>query len=109
MGLFDSLEAAAGQFIGGEAHQALSGALASTPLGNVSGLLDTLQQGGLGEAVQSWTQGGNPLPVSADRLKGVLDDSHVQQLAASLGVSPDAALSTLAQHLPGLAAANAAQ
>jgi len=108
MGLFDSLEAAAGQFIGGETHAALDEALASSPLGDVSGLLANLREAGLGEAVQSWTEGGLR-PVSVDQLRAVLDDSHVQSLAASLGMSPDQVLATLAQRLPGLAAANAAQ
>jgi len=108
MGLFDSLEGAASQFIGGEAHTALTSTLASSPLGDVSGLLAQLQRGGLGDAVQSWSQGGQA-PVSADQLRSVLDDSHVQSLAASMGVSPDQVLSTLAQHLPSLAAADAGQ
>lgn len=72
------------------------------------GLLAQLQQCGLGEMVQTWTQGGQA-PVSADQLKGALADEHVKSLAAELGLSPDAVLATLAQHLPGLAAANAAQ
>lgn len=74
----------------------------------MTGPLAQLQQGGLGEMVQSWTQGGQ-VPVSADQLKGALADEHVKSLAAQLGLSPDAVLATLAQLLPSLAAANAAQ
>jgi uncharacterized protein YidB (DUF937 family) len=97
MGLFDILETTAGQFVGDKAHAAL----AQSPLGHMTGLLAQLRQGGLVEMVQTWTQGG--------QLKGALADEHVKSLAAQLGPSPDVVLATLAQHLPGLAAANAAQ
>ena len=105
MGLFDSLEGMAGQFLGGEAHQAFEGALSDTPLGNVSGLLVQLQQGGLASAVESWCQGGQ-LPVDPDQIRAALGDEHVQSLASSLGISTDQVLATLSQHLPAMAAAS---
>jgi uncharacterized protein YidB (DUF937 family) len=96
-----------GTALGGDTHEAIGQALESSPLGGMSGLLDSLHQGGLGEAVESWTQGGEQLPVTADQLKGVLDNDHVQQIASSLGISTDQVLAGLAEHLPALAAAHA--
>ncbi len=108
MGLFDSLEGLAGQFIGGDAHQALEGALQDTPLGGVDGLLSKLQAGGLAGEVESWRQ-GRGLPVGPDQIQDALGDEHVQALASSLGISTDQVLATLSQHLPALAAASSGQ
>jgi uncharacterized protein YidB (DUF937 family) len=108
MGLFDNLEAMAGQFIGGEAHQALDGALQNSSLGGLSGLLGKLQEGGLAGEVQSWCSGGG-MPIDPDQIRSALGDEHVQSLASSLGISTDQVLATLSQHLPALAAASNAQ
>jgi uncharacterized protein YidB (DUF937 family) len=105
MGLFDSIEGMAGQFIGGEAHQALDSALQDSPLGGVSGLLTQLQQGGLAGEVQSWCSGGG-LPVNSDQIRAALGEEHVQHLASSLGIPTDQVLGVLSQHLPALAAAS---
>lgn len=105
MGLFDSLEGMAGQFIGGQAHQLFEGALSNTPLGDVSGLLGQLQRGGLGAAVESWCQGGQ-LPVEPEQIRAALGDEHVQSLASSMGISTDQVLATLSQRLPAMAAAS---
>lgn len=102
MGLFDSLESMAGDQI----HQALAGALDNAAPGGVEGVLTKLQQGGLGEVVSAWCSGEH-LPISPDQLQSALGDEHVQQIAQSMGVDPDQALATLAQHLPKLAAAQA--
>jgi uncharacterized protein YidB (DUF937 family) len=108
MGLFDNLEGMASQFVGGDAHEALDGALQASPLGDMSGLLTKLQQGGLAGEVQSWCEGGQS-PVSPDQLRDALGDEHVQALASSLGISTDQVLATLSQHLPALTAASAGQ
>lgn len=104
MSLFESLKENAGGLIGSEAHAALTGALAASPLGDVSGLLDKLHDGGLDEAVDAWTTGGEHAPVSADQLREALGDEHVEHLAAAMGVSSDDLLKGLAEHLPALAA-----
>ena len=108
MGLFDDIEGLAGQFVGGDAHQALDSALQSSPLGGVDGLLSKLQEGGLAGEVESWCQGGAS-PVGPDQIKDALGDEHVQALASSLGISSDQVLATLSQHLPALAAASNGQ
>ncbi len=49
--------------------------------------MDQLRQGGLEQQVQSWLGNGSNLPVTADQLRAVLTDEHVQQLAQQLGVT----------------------
>jgi uncharacterized protein YidB (DUF937 family) len=104
MSLFESLEHAAGGIVGSEAHTALNEALAKSPLGDVSGLLDQLHEGGLDTAVDAWSIGEHHPIVTPDQLRGALGEEHVQHLAESMGVSTDELLAGLGQHLPALAA-----
>lgn len=87
------------------AQNALASALQNS--GGVQGILDQLHAGGLGSAVSSWLGSGQNQPISVDQLKGVLANAHIEQIASQLGLSPDTALAALAEHLPGLAAAQA--
>jgi uncharacterized protein YidB (DUF937 family) len=106
MGLLDSLTGALGGSLGqieAAAMPALmSTVLAKTNLGDLQGLVTQLQQGGLGDQVQSWLGSGAKLPVSPDQLRAALGSDHVTQLAQHFGVSPDAALKLLSEHLPGV-------
>jgi uncharacterized protein YidB (DUF937 family) len=72
--------------------------------GGVQGLASTLQQHGLGEAVQSWIGSGSNQPISADQLNQVLQksglDSVVANAAGKLGVDPGQLVGQLAQVLP---------
>jgi len=70
--------------------------------GALTGLVQSFQQGGLGEAVNSWIGTGQNLPVSADQIQGVLGDERVQALAAKFGISPEDMRSHLAQLIPAL-------
>jgi len=83
--------------------------LQNTSFGGMSGLLDHLEEGGLGEAVEAWTTGGDHPAVSRDAIKEALGDQHVQQIATSLGISTDEVAQYLAEHLPAMAQAHAAQ
>jgi uncharacterized protein YidB (DUF937 family) len=103
MGLFDDLRSAGAPLGPGEAHNLLDGVLRASPFGGVSGLIDRLKQGGLGEAVEAWREGA-PAIVGPDELRAALGEADVQQAAASLGVSPDQMLVDLAEHLPTIAA-----
>ncbi len=96
MGLFDSLEAMAGQALQADAPQAISGALDNSSVGGLSGLLGKLNESGLS---------GVEASLAPEVLQSVLGDQHVQSIASSLGVSPDQAMALLSQHLPALAAA----
>ena len=72
--------------------------------GGVQGLASTLQQHGLGEAVQSWIGNGSNQAISADQLNQVLQksglDSVVANAAGKLGVDPGQLVGQLAQVLP---------
>jgi uncharacterized protein YidB (DUF937 family) len=78
----------------------ISAALAKTNLGNLQGLLDQLQQGGLNSQVNSWLGSGANMAVSPAQLQAALGSEQVEQLAAHFGVPVDAALKLLADHLP---------
>jgi uncharacterized protein YidB (DUF937 family) len=80
----------------------ISAVLAKTNLGDLQGLANQLQQGGLGSQVQSWLGNGTNLPVSPDQLRAALGSPQVAELAQRFGVSPDAALKLLSEHLPGV-------
>lgn len=73
--------------------------------GGMQSILDKLHAGGLSDIVSSWTGGASCQSISVEQLRGALGSEHVEQIASRLGVSPDQALSALAEHLPGLTAA----
>ena len=86
----------------GSAQGILHNALGNSSLGGLDGLVGQLQSSGLGEMVSSWTGGGQGQPISVDQLKDALTPEHIQQIASSMGMSPDGALAHLAEHLPML-------
>jgi uncharacterized protein YidB (DUF937 family) len=76
--------------------------------GGLQTILTKLQEGGLGQHVNSWLdQTQQSLPLSAQHLHEVIGNEHVQQLTASLGLPVDKALAVLAEHLPLAASAGA--
>jgi len=112
MGLLDSLVGAAlGGQQGGQAQSAggidpqmlmgIVGALMNNG-GGLSGILGKLQQGGLGEAAQSWVGTGANQPVSADALGGALGPDLMGMIAKQLGGNEQQAAGTMADLLPGL-------
>jgi uncharacterized protein YidB (DUF937 family) len=72
--------------------------------GGIQGLQNTLQQHGLGDAVQSWIGNGANQAISGDQLTQVLQksglDSVVNNAAGKLGVDPGQLVGQLAQVLP---------
>src|ERR1022692_3007186 len=106
MGLFDSLsdglKNALGQAEAAAMPALISAVLAKTDLGNMQGLLDKLQQSGLGPQVASWLGEGKNMPISADQLRAALGNTQIQQLAASFGLPVDKVLASLAEHLPAV-------
>ncbi|MBE1162611.1 YidB family protein [Dyella acidiphila] len=72
--------------------------------GGLQGLASTLQQHGLGDAVQSWVGNGANQPISGDQLNQVLQkaglDSVINNAAGKLGVDPGQLMSQVAQVLP---------
>lgn len=105
MGLFDEIVSGALKGVMGEAQQSLlpgllSQLLANTNLGSVGGLLQQLQQGGLGGQVASWLGSGANHAISPDQLRSALGNEQLQQLAQSAGLPIDKLLAMLAQQLP---------
>lgn len=104
MGLFDqvsgSLKGVLGSVAAAEAPALITAALAKTNMGNLQGIVDQLQQGGLGDQVKSWLGNGANMSVTPDQIKSALGNDQVQQLAQRFGVPVDAALKLLADHLP---------
>lgn len=72
--------------------------------GGVQGLVNLLQQHGLGEQVQSWIGTGSNQPVSGEQLGQALQNgglgSFVQEAAGKLGVDPGQLLGQLSHVLP---------
>ena len=106
MGLLDTLVGELGGSLEGNAgaHQDLlqgvMGMFANS--GGLTGLASAFQQGGLGNLVSSWISTGQNLPVSAAQITQVLGSDQISQLAAKVGLSPQAASASLAQLLPTL-------
>jgi uncharacterized protein YidB (DUF937 family) len=99
--LGSALKGLAGQGGTGALSDILSQVLGKTDLGSVGGLLQQLQQSGLGAQVASWLGNGHNLPVSVDQLRSALGDQRLRQLATQLGLPADQLLEQLSQHLPG--------
>ena len=99
--LGSALRGLTGQGGTGALSDILSQVLGKTNLGSVGGLLQQLQQSGLGPQVASWLGNGANLPVSVDQLKDAMGDQHLRQLATQLGLPVDQLLNQLSQHLPG--------
>lgn len=100
MGLLDNLGGVVGQMAAGAAPALISAALAKTNLGNLQGLANQLQQGGLGDQVKSWLGNGANMSVTPDQIRAALGNDQVKQLAEHFGVPVDAALKLLAEHVP---------
>jgi uncharacterized protein YidB (DUF937 family) len=104
VGLFDNLGGALkgvlGQVETAAVPALISAALARTNFGNLQGLVNQLQQGGLGPQVQSWLGSGANMAITPDQLRAALGNDQVKELAGHFGVPLDQALNLLAQHLP---------
>lgn len=64
-----------------------------------AGLMNQLQQAGLGDQVQSWLSGGPNKPVTADQMQQALGP-NLDQAAAAAGVPPQDAAKDLAEVVP---------
>lgn len=102
MGILDSVVGAlaGGQGGGSNGLMDVVMQLINNQPGGLGGLVQSFQQGGLGEIVNSWVSTGQNLPVSAEQLQSVLGGGALQDIAAKLGVSPEQAAGSLADLLP---------
>jgi len=71
-------------------------------LGGLSGLLNKLQQGGLGNATNSWVGSGQNQPVSPGQIGSALGPNVIKTLAQQSGLSEDELTQQLSQVLPGI-------
>jgi uncharacterized protein YidB (DUF937 family) len=92
-GLSDLLKGGLGGLLaGGAAGTVLSGGLGD--------LLNQLQQGGHGEAANSWVGKGENKPIAPGDLANALGADQIESLSAQSGLSRDELLSGLSQYLP---------
>src|SRR5215472_13366451 len=71
-------------------------------LGGLGGLLNKLQQGGLGDVTKSWVGSGQNQPVSPGQLGSALGPSIIKMLSQKSGISEEDLTKQLSQILPGL-------
>jgi uncharacterized protein YidB (DUF937 family) len=71
-------------------------------LAGLGGLLNKLQQGGLGNATDSWVGSGQNQPVPPNKLGSALGPDVIKNLAQRSGLSEDELTQQLSQVLPGL-------
>jgi uncharacterized protein YidB (DUF937 family) len=71
-------------------------------LGGLGGLLDKLQQGGLGNVTNSWIGSGQNQPVAPNQLGSALGPNIIKTLAQQSGLSEDELTKQLSQVLPGV-------
>jgi uncharacterized protein YidB (DUF937 family) len=70
--------------------------------GGLQGLIGTLQNAGLGDAVSSWLGSGANQAVSGEQLQSALGSDQLGQLAESVGLSHGDTANHLAEMLPGI-------
>ena len=71
-------------------------------LGGLGGLLNKLQQGGLGNIANSWVGSGQNQQVSPGQVGSALGPSIIKMLAQKSGMSEEDITKQLSQVLPGL-------
>ena len=105
MGMLDGLLQQVTSSIGGAAGQqtGLTGSLlqmlTSNP-GGLQGLIQTMEQQGLGHLAQSWVGTGANLPISPQQIEGLLGNAQLQAFASQHGLNLQDVASHLAQILP---------
>jgi uncharacterized protein YidB (DUF937 family) len=108
MGLLDGvLGNVVGSVLGGAQGQAQGGnpmlQLAMSLLqqnGGLSGIVDMLSKSGLGQQAASWVSTGANLPISPEQITQALGNGTIGDLAAKVGIAPEAVSGGLAQYLP---------
>jgi uncharacterized protein YidB (DUF937 family) len=68
----------------------------------LGGLLNKLEQGGLGDVTNSWVGSGQNQPVSPNQLGSALGPNIIKTLAQKSGLSEDELTKQLSQALPGI-------
>jgi len=68
--------------------------------GGLQGVLQKMQQAGMGQQSQSWVGTGQNQPISPDVLSQIFGQGQLSQIAQQLGMSHQEAASTVAEALP---------
>lgn len=102
MGLLDSVLGALGGQVQNPMMDLVKGLIANPNGGGLAGLLQQFQAGGLGHLADSWVGKGQNLPISPEQIQSVLGSEWVRQMAAKVGIAPDALSGHLANVLPQL-------
>ena len=95
MGLLDAL---IGGAVGAEMAVAVNQLIEKH--GGVSGIVNQLQQQGLGATVNSWIGAGPNQPISADQVHQAFGPEVIRELAAKAGMTPEELAQKLSQVLP---------
>ena len=95
MGLFDGL---LGGLVGGEMAIVVNGLIERH--GGVQGIVNQLQQQGLGATVKSWVGTGANQPITADQIHQAFGQGAIAELAAKAGLNPQELAQKLSQILP---------
>jgi uncharacterized protein YidB (DUF937 family) len=70
--------------------------------GGLGGLVNKLEQGGLGDVVKSWVGSGQNQPVSPGQLGSALGPNVMKTISQMTGISEDELTKQLSQVLPGV-------
>ena len=105
MSLLDNVISAATSAMSGSGEQGKAVELVTQLVqqngGNMGDLLSKLQQGGLGDALQSWIGTGSNASVDAAQIQNALGGS-LSNAAAKVGLDTSSAGNLLAQYLPNI-------
>lgn len=104
MGLLDGLtKQILGKVMGGNTDGIAAAAMEMfNNNGGLSGILDKLKEGGLGEQAASWVGHGENLPISAEQISNLIGNGQIAEMAAKFGLTPEVLSSEIAEHLPGV-------
>jgi uncharacterized protein YidB (DUF937 family) len=94
-GLSDVLKGGLGGLLAG-------GAAGSVLSGGLGDIMKQLQNGGLGDAANSWVGTGQNKPVAPGDLANALGADQINAIASQAGLSRDELLKGLSQYLPGV-------
>jgi uncharacterized protein YidB (DUF937 family) len=95
MGLLDGI---LGGLVGGEMATVINNLIEKH--GGVQGIVNQLQQQGLGPTVKSWVGTGANQPISADQVHQAFGQGAIAELAAKAGLNAQDLAQKLSQILP---------
>lgn len=110
MGLLDTLVTSAiTSALGGNANtmtgnlvKGVVGMLTSGSGGGLTGLVDKLNQSGLGDVAASWIGKGDNKPISASQLIDAFGQEKIDELAKEAGIPPEKGAEVLSEVLPNV-------